>query len=239
MHLGGCWKLRLCSPPLAGVWSLGAPLSGWAGGGDTAQWQGWAGVDAVFSVGCFQGTRCPLRELVGLGRGRGRGRGAPGHQEHLGQAGALTHHTLTTPGLFIWPCCSPLFSSLFLRVSVKSRSSPGAGATWFSPALSSAALKGGQAGQKPTPSGSSPPPPALHLPFPGSASWARAWDPQDMRRWLVLRDPLRVPPSPTLNAKLTSSTNTFRLKTLSSGAFSWDFPIILPRYCIENIMQTV
>lgn len=133
----------------------------------------------------------------------------------------------------------PLFSSLFLRASVKSRSSPGAGATWFSLALSSAALKGGPAGQKPTPSGSSPPPPALHLPSPGSASWARAWDPQDVRRWLVLRDPLRVPRSPTLNAKLTSSTNTFRLKTLSSGAFSWDFPIILPRYCIENIMQTV
>ncbi|XP_010855271.1 PREDICTED: niban-like protein 1 [Bison bison bison] len=40
---------------------------------------------------------------------------------------------------------------------------------------------------------------------------------RDVRRWLVLRDPLRVPPSPTLNAKLTSSTNTFRLKMLSSG----------------------
>ena len=71
---------------------------------------------------------------------------------------------LTTPGLFIWPCCSPVFSSLFLRVSVKLRSSPGAGATWFSQALSSAALKGGQAGQKSTPSGSSPPPPPPALP---------------------------------------------------------------------------
>lgn len=60
-----------------------------------------------------------------------------------------------------------------------------------------------------------------------------------MRRWLVLRDPLRVPCSPSLNAELTSLTNTIRLKMLSSGAFSWDFLIILPRYCIENIMQTV
>lgn len=48
VHLRGCRKLRFCSPLLAGVWSLGVPLSGWAGDGDTAQWQGWAGVDALF-----------------------------------------------------------------------------------------------------------------------------------------------------------------------------------------------
>ena len=159
---GGCWKLRLCSPPLAGVWSLGVLLSGWAGRGDTAQRQCWVGVDAVFSTVHFQGTRCPPRELAELGRGWGRGCGAPGHHEHLGQAGALTHRTLTTPGLFIWPCCFPLLSRLFLRVRVKSRSPPGAGAACFSQALSSAALRGGQAGQKPAPSGSSP------RPSPGS-----------------------------------------------------------------------
>ena len=124
---------------------------------------------------------------------------------------------LTTPGLFIWPCCSPVFSSLFLRVSVKLRSSPGAGATWFSQALSSAALKGGQAGQKSTPSGSSPlPPPALHLPSPGCASWARAWDPQGVRRWLVLRDPLRVPPSPSQR-----QTNLFHQSIPSEDALLW------------------
>lgn len=52
---------------------------------------------------------------------------------------------------------------------------------------------------------------------------------------------LRVPQStPALisNTSLTSNANTFRLKMLSSCAF-WGFPIILPRYCIENIMQIV
>lgn len=160
----------------------------------------------------------------------------PGHNEHLGQAGThLMHRTLTTPGLFIWPCCFPLLSRLFLRVRVKSRSPPGAGATWFSQALSSAALRGGQAGQKPAPSGSSP------RPNPGSPiPWVCFLGPTGRAALAGAQGPLRVPSSPNLNAELTSSTNTFRLKTLSSsGAFSWDFPIILPRYCIENIMQTV
>lgn len=79
--------------------------------------------------------------------------------------------------------------------------SPGAGTSWPPQTPSPAALRGGQAGQKPT---SSPQPCILRPldPLPG----AGALDPQDVQRWLVLRDPPPRPPSPYLNASLTSST---------------------------------
>lgn len=74
--------------------------------------------------------------------------------------------------------------------------------------------------------GAPPPPPILRplVPLPR----AGALDPQNVWRWLVLRDS-PVPPALISNASLTSSTNTFRLKMLSSSAFFWGSLIILSR----------